>query len=121
MIEVLLHPGDIRGTTDPQRVRERSTPDRRPKAVRCGVQPRTPSRPVARTVDDDGDGAVPRRSDHPKQFGGQLALPASDTCTHRSLRGAVRTRADHWNLALDHSSVYPYSGVDPNRPNPRPS
>lgn len=50
--EVLLHPGYIRGTADPQRACEGPPSNGRVQALRRRVQPCTPPRPVARLVND---------------------------------------------------------------------
>lgn len=57
-LEVLLHPGYIRRTADPQRPHESPSPNRRVQALRCGMQPCPPPRLVARLVNDHGAIAV---------------------------------------------------------------
>ncbi|BBY32210.1 hypothetical protein MMIN_02710 [Mycolicibacter minnesotensis] len=52
--EVLLHPGYIRGTADPQRAYECPSTNRRVQAIRRVMQPCTPPRLVAYVVNDHG-------------------------------------------------------------------
>jgi hypothetical protein len=64
------------------------------------MQPGTPPRQLSRWVNGHSVFAIPVDGDYPKQFDGQLSLPAADARPHRSTRASVRLRR---SLALDHS------------------
>ena len=64
------------------------------------MQPGTPPRQLSRWVNGHGVLAIPVDGDYPKQFDGQLSLPAANTCPHRSTRASMRLSR---SLALDHS------------------
>jgi hypothetical protein len=64
------------------------------------MQPGTPPRQFSRWVNGHGVFAIPVDGDYPKQFDGQLSLPAANACPHRSIRASVRRGR---SLALDHS------------------
>jgi len=68
------------------------------------MQPGTPPRQFSRWVNGHGAFAIPVDGDYPKQFDGQLSLPAADARPHRSDRtvGAASVRRSR-SLALDHS------------------
>jgi hypothetical protein len=64
------------------------------------MQPGTPPRQLSRWVNGHGVLAIPVDGDYPKQFDGQLSLPAADARPYRSTRLSVRLGR---SLALDHS------------------
>jgi hypothetical protein len=68
------------------------------------MQPRTPPRQFSRWVNGHGVLAIPVDGDYPKQFDGQLSLPAADARPHRSTRGGGGAfERPSRSLALDHS------------------
>jgi hypothetical protein len=65
------------------------------------MQPSTPPRQVTCCVNGHGTIAIPDvASNYPKQFDGQLSLPAADARPDRSIWSSMRHSR---TLALDHS------------------
>ena len=68
------------------------------------MQPGTPPRQFSRWVNGHGVLAIPVDGDYPKQFDGQLSLPAANARPHRSPEGAGSGAGlGSRSLALDHS------------------
>jgi hypothetical protein len=67
------------------------------------MQPGTPPRQLSRWINGHGVFAIPVDGDYPKQFDGQLSLPAADARPHRSPEGiGSRAGLSNRSLALDH-------------------
>jgi hypothetical protein len=64
------------------------------------MQPGTPPRQFSCRVNGHGMIAIPVDHDYPKQFDGQLSLPAANTRPNRSIWSSMRRSR---SLALDHS------------------
>jgi len=64
------------------------------------MQPGTPPRQLSRWVNGHGVFAIPVDGDYPKQFDGQLSLPAADARPYGSIRISMRRSR---SLALDHA------------------